>query len=134
MIVVDTVFALVFRKFIFGTGNMDNRQTTSQIIPAWEPRAAQVTKCYSRRLPALKRFTGKPNFRYKSRPTRLSASKQAKNTPHFPNQNQRQIGPRVSELLSDKQRNKKNWLELLIVKKYLIRKVPANHCDKWIIE
>ena len=29
MIVVDTVFALVFRKFIFGTGNMDNRQTTS---------------------------------------------------------------------------------------------------------
>ena len=43
-------------------------------ILAWEPSAAQVTKCYSHSLPAIERFTGKLNFRYLSRPTQLRIS------------------------------------------------------------
>ena len=33
-------------------------------ILAWEPRAAQITKSFSRRLPALKRFNWEHFFRY----------------------------------------------------------------------
>ena len=44
-------------------------------ILAWEPSAAQVTKSYFRRSPALKRFYRGNNFRYKSWSTQLRISK-----------------------------------------------------------
>ena len=42
---------------------------------AWEPSAAQVTKIFSRRLPALERFHRETKLLLLSRPTQLRISK-----------------------------------------------------------
>ena len=77
-------------------------------ILAWEPSPAQFNKSYLRRLPALTRFLpGKYIFAVKVDSLNKEHSR---GFPEFPNQNLRQISPRVPELWSDKQTNKQ-WLQ-----------------------
>ena len=67
--------------------------------------------------PHLNDFSWKLSFRYLSRPTQLRISKpneeHSRESPEFPDQNLRQIGPGVSELWSVKQTDRQTaaWAE-----------------------
>jgi len=69
------------------------------ILLAWEISVVRVICSYSRRLPALGRFTGKLDFQNKSRPTQLRISKLSEvhscGCPEFLNQNLGQIRSRA---------------------------------------
>ena len=64
------------------TSKQTESTTLYIVILVWEPNAAKVTKSYSRRLPALKRFyRGTKFFTIKVDPVNLESQNQAKNIP-----------------------------------------------------